>query len=524
MAPTLNVPTPETQMPEREAILARLERLHPRIIDLSLGRIRRLLQAMGRPEQRLPPVVHIAGTNGKGSTLAFMRAALEAEGYRVHVYTSPHLVNFNERIRLDGAIIDDPTLRAVLEAAERANDGQPITFFEVTTAAAFLAFAEVPADILLLETGLGGRLDATNVIDRPLLTAISPISLDHQQFLGSQLAGIAVEKAGILKPEVPAVLAPQRSVAAQAIEQRASEIGAPLFAHGDAWMVEQKNGALSYRSDIGAYDLPLPNLAGVHQVINAGLAVACLERLDAFRRCFPECYALRRVLGKPPDRNGSGPLIGAAELRVVPGNDAVGPHADADALLSGLLHDGVHLAARLRIFLGDLVPCDPEEGVDHAVEVVDDLRFAVEHDAPEVCVLGARLDEKRHARVPLEVLHLLALAEGRHRDDEVVVDREPHGHRVREAADAVRDDRHGLRAAEELAQLVVGHLDLVTSRHGGTSHRVCDHSGYSIWIAPEAQRDWQVRTQPSSRSSGVRQSLVSIFTSPETSFAMQQEQ
>ncbi len=314
MAPTLNVPTPETQMPEREAILARLERLHPRIIDLSLGRIRRLLQAMGRPEQRLPPVVHIAGTNGKGSTLAFMRAALEAEGYRVHVYTSPHLVNFNERIRLDGAIIDDPTLRAVLEAAERANDGQPITFFEVTTAAAFLAFAEVPADILLLETGLGGRLDATNVIDRPLLTAISPISLDHQQFLGSQLAGIAVEKAGILKPEVPAVLAPQRSVAAQAIEQRASEIGARLIAHGDAWMVEQKNGALSYRSDIGAYDLPLPSLAGVHQVINAGLAVACLERLDAFR-LGAEAFAQGILTAEWPgrlQRLSSGPLCDLA--------------------------------------------------------------------------------------------------------------------------------------------------------------------------------------------------------------------
>lgn len=314
MAPMLNVPTPETQRPEREAILARLERLHPRIIDLSLGRIRRLLQAMDRPEQRLPPVVHIAGTNGKGSTLAFMRAALEAEGYRVHVYTSPHLVNFNERIRLDGAIIDDPTLRAVLEETERANDGQPITFFEVTTAAAFLAFADVPADILLLETGLGGRLDATNVIDRPLLTAISPVSFDHQQFLGTQLAGIAAEKAGILKREVPAVLGPQRSVAAQAIEQRASEIGAPLFAHGDAWIVEQKNGALTYRSDIGAYDLPLPNLAGVHQVINAGLAVACLERLDEFR-LGAEAFAQGILTAEWPgrlQRLSSGPLCDLA--------------------------------------------------------------------------------------------------------------------------------------------------------------------------------------------------------------------
>ena len=200
--------------PTSDRVLERLGRLHPKLIDLSLGRIERLLAALGNPQDKLPPVVHVAGTNGKGSTVATMRACLEAGGYRVHAYTSPHLVRFHERIRLAGRLIDEEALIALLEECERANGDAPITFFEITTAAAFLAFARIPADIVLLEIGLGGRLDATNVVRRPAVTAITPISLDHQAFLGDTVAEIAGEKAGILKPGVPAVIGPQPAEAA----------------------------------------------------------------------------------------------------------------------------------------------------------------------------------------------------------------------------------------------------------------------------------------------------------------------
>ena len=200
-----------------DRVLARLMQLHPKKIDLSLGRIERLLAVLGNPHERLPPVIHVAGTNGKGSTVATLRACLEAAGYRVHVYTSPHLVRFHERIRLAGELIEEDALLALLEECERANQDAPITFFEITTAAAFLAFARVPADIVLLETGLGGRLDTTNVIARPAVTAITPVSLDHQAFLGDTVAAIAGEKAGILKPGVPAVIGPQPEDAAAVV-------------------------------------------------------------------------------------------------------------------------------------------------------------------------------------------------------------------------------------------------------------------------------------------------------------------
>src|SRR5216684_6612573 len=215
--------------------VARLMQLHPKKIDLSLGRIERLLAALGNPQERLPPAVHVAGTNGKGSTLATLRACLEAGGYRVHAYISPHLVRFHERIRLAGKLIDEEALIALLEECERANGGTPITYFEITTAAALLAFARTPADIVLLETGLGGRLDATNVIRRPAVTAITPISLDHQAFLGDTIAAIAGEKAGILKPGVPAVIGPQPEEAEAVIEARAVELGAPLSRWQSEW-------------------------------------------------------------------------------------------------------------------------------------------------------------------------------------------------------------------------------------------------------------------------------------------------
>ena len=274
------------QTPPRgsDVILERLKRLHPKLIDLSLGRIERLLAALDHPERRMAPAIHVAGTNGKGSTVAFLRAMLETAGYRVHVYTSPHLVRFNERIRLAGQIIEENLLSAMLERCELANGGQPITFFEVTTAAAFLAFAETPADIVLLETGLGGRLDATNVLTAPLVCAITPVSMDHEHFLGDTLAKIAGEKAGILKRHVTCIVAPQAPDAAAVIEARAREIGSPLLCHGSAWSVEGNDANLIWynHQTQRRLTLPRPALPGDHQLINAATAIACLSTVHDF--------------------------------------------------------------------------------------------------------------------------------------------------------------------------------------------------------------------------------------------------
>lgn len=266
-----------------DGILQRLLRLHPKLIDLSLDRVQRLLGALGDPHEHLPPVLHVAGTNGKGSTVAFLRAALEAAGYRVNVFSKPHLVHFNERIRLNGRLIDESALAVLLEECERANAGLPITYFEITTAAAFLAFARTPADVVLLETGLGGRFDATNVIARPAVTAITPVSLDHQHFLGDTVAAIAGEKAGILKEGRPAVLGPQAPEGRAVLEAHAAALGAPLFRHGFEWRVEQTATGLRYQGRRWpSLDLPPPGLLGRHQYDNAGIALACLDRLDGF--------------------------------------------------------------------------------------------------------------------------------------------------------------------------------------------------------------------------------------------------
>ena len=266
-----------------DRVLERLSRLHPKLIDLSLGRIERLLAALGNPHERLPPVVHVAGTNGKGSTRATLRACLEAGGYRVHAYTSPHLVRFHERIRLSGRLIEEEALIALLEECERANGGTPITYFEITTAAALLAFARTPADIVLLETGLGGRLDATNVIARPAATVITPVSLDHQAFLGDTIVTIAGEKAGILKPGVPAVVGPQREDAEAVIEARAAELDVPVRRWEREWSCVAAGAGMRFAGEQWQLDLPLPALAGAHQIANAGTAIACLEQLPGFR-------------------------------------------------------------------------------------------------------------------------------------------------------------------------------------------------------------------------------------------------
>ncbi|MEX2295993.1 MAG: folylpolyglutamate synthase/dihydrofolate synthase family protein [Dongiaceae bacterium] len=274
-----------------DRVLERLNRLHPKIIDLGLDRVADLLDRVGRPQDRLPPVVHVAGTNGKGSVIAYLRAMLEASGYRVHVYTSPHLVRFHERIRLVGHLIDEERLIDLLEKCERANDQRNITFFEITTVAAFLAFAETPADILLLETGLGGRLDATNMIDRPLATVITPISMDHMIYLGDTLEKIAFEKAGIMKAGVPAVIGAQPPEATAVFDARAAKLGVALMREGHEWTCLPEGPGMRFRDANRELHLPRPGLLGDFQIGNAGMALATLPclgdidvREDAIRR------------------------------------------------------------------------------------------------------------------------------------------------------------------------------------------------------------------------------------------------
>lgn len=270
----------ERVSPPSDALLARMMTFHPKIIDLTLDRVWRLLAALGHPERALPPVIHIAGTNGKGSTLAMLRAGLEGGGARVHAYTSPHLARFHERIRIAGDLIAEDALSAVLDECLAANGSDPITYFEITTCAAFLAFARTPADFTLLETGLGGRLDATNVVNRPALTIITPVSIDHQQYLGDTLARIAFEKAGILKRGVTCVVGPQHDPALEVIEAQAARVGAPLLVHGQHWHVRIEAERLVFEDESGLLDLPPPCLPGPHQVENAGAALAALRALS----------------------------------------------------------------------------------------------------------------------------------------------------------------------------------------------------------------------------------------------------
>jgi dihydrofolate synthase / folylpolyglutamate synthase len=270
-----------------DAIVARLTALHPKRIDLSLDRMQRILATLGHPERQLPPVIHVAGTNGKGSTIAFMRAILEAAGLRVHVYTSPHLVRFNERFRLgargEGRFVSDDELSSALNECERINAGAPITVFEITTAAGLLLFARNAADVLLLEVGMGGRLDATNVVERPLAAVITPVSFDHAEHLGDTVGKIAVEKAGILKPGLPAIVAAQPREALLAIERQAARVKAPIKIAGEDWTATEERGRLVYQDDHGLLDLPPPKLYGRHQFENAGVAIAALRAVGALK-------------------------------------------------------------------------------------------------------------------------------------------------------------------------------------------------------------------------------------------------
>ncbi len=266
-----------------DAIVARLLTLHPKLIDLSLDRMWRILVRLGHPERKLPPVIHVAGTNGKGSVIAFMRAILEAAGKRVHVYTSPHLVRFNERFRLAGELVSDEELQEALAECERINAGEPITVFEITTAAGLLLFSRNPGDILLLEVGLGGRLDATNVIERPLATVITPISLDHTEYLGDSIDQVAAEKAGIIKEGAPVIVGSQLRDALAIIERQAGRLGAPLRIAGEDWSTTEERGRLVFQDEDRLLDLPAPKLYGRHQFDNAGLAVATLRAVPQLR-------------------------------------------------------------------------------------------------------------------------------------------------------------------------------------------------------------------------------------------------
>jgi dihydrofolate synthase/folylpolyglutamate synthase len=297
-----------------DAVLKRLLTLHPQRIDLALDRILRLLANLNNPHLKLPPVIHVAGTNGKGSACAFARAMLEAQGFKVHVHTSPHLVRFHERIRLAGKLISEEALVSLLEEVEEVNQGREITFFEITAAAMFLAFSRHPADMVVLEVGLGGTFDATNVVPNPTMTVIQPVGMDHREFLGDDLAGIAAEKAGIIKRGAPLVVGPQNPIARHVILRQADRLGAPAFEFGQDFFSRQEHGRMVYEDETGLLDLPLPKLTGRHQIENAGVAIAALRHAG---RGWGQDAAVERGLSTVEwparlQRLHKGPLVEAA--------------------------------------------------------------------------------------------------------------------------------------------------------------------------------------------------------------------
>ncbi|WP_439476485.1 bifunctional folylpolyglutamate synthase/dihydrofolate synthase [Brevundimonas sp.] len=343
-----------------DPISERLRQRHPQRIDLSLERMRVLCAGLGDPQDRLPPVVHVAGTNGKGSTVAFIRAIAEAAGLRVHTYTSPHLVRFNERIRLAGRLIDDEALNAILDRIEGVIDlgGSEATVFESATAAAFVAMSETPADLAIVEVGLGGVLDATNVIERPLLSVIAPVDLDHAEFLGDSLHGVAVEKAGILKAGARGLIARQSETAMAAIEAAARAVRAPLTVMGvdfDAWA---DRGGLSFQDQERFLDLPAPALAGPHQIDNAGLAIAVALELDLPESAIAEGLRsvrwparMQRLTGGP---FGEAAQAADAELWLDGGHN---PHAGA-ALALALAERQAKASRPLALIVGMLANKD----------------------------------------------------------------------------------------------------------------------------------------------------------------------
>ena len=317
-----------------DIILERMMSLHPKIMDLTLDRVWSLLAALGHPEKHLPPVIHIAGTNGKGSTLAMIRAGLEGAGKSVHAYTSPHLARFHERIYLAGEYITEPALTELLDHCYTVNNGATITYFEITTIAGIQAFTQTPADYTLLEVGLGGLLDATNVVDKPALTVITPVSIDHTQYLGETLTEIATEKAGIIKRGVPCIVGPQPDEALVVIEASANRLGAPLLVYGQHWHVYEERDRLIYQDEAGLLDLPLPVLIGAHQIQNAGIAIAALRQLG-YGETACEAAVTNAKWPARLQRLKRGPLVDAAdtaELWLDGGHNPAAGHALSEAL------------------------------------------------------------------------------------------------------------------------------------------------------------------------------------------------
>lgn len=356
-----------------DAVLERMMTLHPKVIDLTLGRVHRLLAALGNPERNIPPVVHIAGTNGKGSTLAMIRAGLEASGAVTHAYTSPHLARFHERIRLAGELISEPALTALLDECVSVNGPDEITFFEITTCAAFLAFARTKADWTLLEVGLGGRLDATNVVDVPRLTVITPVSLDHQAFLGDTVGAIAGEKAGIIKRGVPVIVGPQTEEGLAVIEARAARLGAPVLAYGQQWHVQEDRGRLIFQDENGLLDLPLPNLPGPHQIQNAGAALMALRHLG-MSEASCEAAVTRAFWPARMQRLKTGPLVASApgvELWLDGGHNPAGGEAVA-ATLARMPRRETHLICGMlntKDVRGYMEPLAPHARRLHAISI-----------------------------------------------------------------------------------------------------------------------------------------------------------
>lgn len=346
--------------------------LHPKVIDLTLDRVHRLLGLLGNPERAIPPAIHLAGTNGKGSTQAMIRAGLEAAGQRVHAYTSPHLARFHERIRLAGDLIGEPALAALLDECVEKNGPDEITFFEITTCAAFLAFARTPADWTLLEVGLGGRLDATNVIT-PRLSIITPVSMDHEAFLGDTIAKIAGEKAGIIKRGIPVIVGPQHPDGLAVIEATAARLGAPVLAHGQHWQVWEERGRLIYQDEHGLLDLPLPNLPGPHQIQNAGAALTALRHLGHDEAAC-EAAVTRAEWPARMQRLRRGPLVDMApqvELWLDGGHNPAGGEAVA-ATLARMPARPTHLICGMlntKDVTGYMRPLAPQVTQLHAVSI-----------------------------------------------------------------------------------------------------------------------------------------------------------
>ena len=379
--------TPQTS----DVILERMMSLHPKIIDFTLDRVWRLFDALDHPERKLPPVIHIAGTNGKGSTQAMIRAGLEAGGKTVHAYTSPHLARFHERIRLAGELISEADLSAILDECYAVNDGQDITYFEITTVAAILAFSRVNADYLLLEVGLGGRLDATNVVEKPAVTVITPVSIDHTQFLGETLPEIAGEKAGIIKRGVPCVVGPQMDDALDVIEDRANKLGAPLSVFGQQWHVTTEHGRLVYQDERGLLDLPMPALFGDHQVQNAGAALAVLRALDMDEAA---CEGAMKNVSWPArmQRLRKGPLVstaGDAELWLDGGHNPAAGIALASVLKT--------LPARQTYLICGMLNTKDVEGFMRTVADEVDRLYSVEIPGETATLSAEETVAKAHA-------------------------------------------------------------------------------------------------------------------------------